>query len=33
MMVDQAAVIDALYVARRSGSQPSGLDQVQLGVC
>ena len=32
MMVDQAAVIEALYVARRNGSQPSGLEQVQLGV-
>jgi 2-keto-4-pentenoate hydratase len=31
-MVDQAAVVDALYVARRNGSPPSGLDQVQLGV-
>jgi 2-keto-4-pentenoate hydratase len=30
-MVDQAAIVDALYVARRSSSQPSGLDQVQLG--
>src|SRR6266545_1485215 len=30
MMVDQAAVIDALYVARKNGSQPSGLAQVQL---
>ena len=32
MMVDQAAVIDALYVARKNGSQPSGLDQMQLGL-
>jgi len=32
MMVDQAAVIDALYVARKNGAQPSGLDQVQLGL-
>jgi 2-keto-4-pentenoate hydratase len=32
MMVDQAAVIDALYVARKNGSQPSGLAQVQLGL-
>ncbi|HJY82269.1 MAG TPA: hypothetical protein VKK81_14455 [Candidatus Binatia bacterium] len=31
-MVDQAAVIDALYVARKNGVQPSGLDQVQLGL-
>ena len=31
-MVDQAAVVDALYVARRNGSQPSGLDQVQCGL-
>lgn len=31
-MVDQAAVIDTLYVARRNGSQPSGLDQVQFGL-
>ncbi len=31
-MVDQTAVIDALYVARRSGSPPSELDQVQFGV-
>ncbi len=28
-MADQAAVVDALYAARRNGSQPSGLDQVQ----
>ncbi len=32
MMVDQAAVIDALYEARKNGEQPSGLDQVQLGL-
>jgi len=31
-MVDQAAVVDALYVARRNSSPPSGLDQVQLGL-
>ena len=31
-MVSQAAIVDALYVARRNGSQPSGLDQVQLGL-
>jgi 2-keto-4-pentenoate hydratase len=31
-MIDRAAVIDALYVARRNGSPPSGLDQVQLGM-
>jgi len=31
-MVDQAAVVDALYVARKNGEQPSGLDQVQLGL-
>ncbi len=31
-MVDQAAVVDALYAARRNGSQPSGLDQVQCGL-
>src|SRR5262244_1622050 len=30
-MADQATVIDALYVARRDGSPPSGLDRVQLG--
>ena len=32
MMGDQAAVIDALYAARRNGSQLSGLEQVQLGL-
>lgn len=31
-MGDQAAVIDALYIARRDGSLPSGLDRVQLGL-
>jgi len=31
-MGDQAAVIDSLYRARRDGSSPSGLDQIQLGV-
>ena len=31
-MENQAAVIDALYVGRRNGSSPSGLDQMQLGV-
>lgn len=31
-MIDQAAIIDALYVARKHGSQPYGLDQVQLGL-
>ena len=31
-MIDQATIIDALYVARRDGSPPSGLDQVQLGL-
>jgi 2-keto-4-pentenoate hydratase len=31
-MEGQAAVIDALYVARRNGSQPSGLDNVQFGL-
>ena len=31
-MVDQTAVVDALYVARKNGAQPSGLDPVQLGL-
>ena len=31
-MEGQAAVVDALYVARRNGSPPSGLEQVQLGL-
>jgi 2-keto-4-pentenoate hydratase len=31
-MVDQAAIVDALYVARKNGAQPSGLDQVQFGL-
>ena len=31
-MADQATVIDVLYVARRDGSPPSGLGQVQLGL-
>ncbi|HEV8716919.1 MAG TPA: hypothetical protein VGX03_29385 [Candidatus Binatia bacterium] len=31
-MGDQAAVVDALYVARKNGEQPSGLDQVQFGL-
>jgi 2-keto-4-pentenoate hydratase len=31
-MVDQTAVVDALYVARKNGEQPSGLDQVQFGL-
>jgi 2-keto-4-pentenoate hydratase len=31
-MVDHAAVVDALYVARKNGAQPSGLDQVQFGL-
>src|SRR2546425_5500796 len=31
-MVGQAAVVDALYVARKNGEQPSGLDQVQFGL-
>jgi 2-keto-4-pentenoate hydratase len=31
-MGDQAAVIDALYVARKNGEQPSGLAQVQFGL-
>jgi 2-keto-4-pentenoate hydratase len=31
-MEGQAAVVDALYVARKNGAQPSGLDQVQLGL-
>lgn len=32
MRGDQAAVIDALYVGRKNGVQPSGVDQVQLGL-
>jgi len=32
MRVDQAAVVDALHVARKNGEQPSGFDQVQFGV-
>ena len=31
-MENQTAVIDALYMARRNGTSPSGLDQVQLSV-
>jgi len=31
-MGDQATVVDALYVARKNGEQPSGLAQVQLGL-
>jgi 2-keto-4-pentenoate hydratase len=31
-MGDQAAVVDALYAARKNGVQPSGLDQIQLGL-
>lgn len=31
-MGDQAAVVDALYVARKNGEHPSGLDQVQFGL-
>jgi 2-keto-4-pentenoate hydratase len=31
-MVDQATIIDALYAARKNGVQPSGLEQVQLGL-
>jgi 2-keto-4-pentenoate hydratase len=31
-MVNQAAVVDALYVARKNGEQPSGLAQVQFGL-
>ncbi len=31
-MVGQAAVVDALHVARKNGAQPSGLDQVQFGL-
>ena len=32
MRVDQAAVVDALHVARKNGAQPSGFNQVQFGV-
>lgn len=31
-MENQTAIIDALYVARKNGASPSGLDEVQLGV-
>jgi 2-keto-4-pentenoate hydratase len=31
-MDNQAAIIDTLYVARKNGSSPSGLDQVQISV-
>jgi 2-keto-4-pentenoate hydratase len=31
-MVDQEAVVDALYMARKNGTPPSGLDQVQFGL-
>jgi 2-keto-4-pentenoate hydratase len=31
-MVDQATVVEALYVARKNGEPPSGLNQVQLGL-
>ena len=30
MKGDQTALVDALYAARRNGSQPSGLEQVEL---
>lgn len=31
-MGDQAAIVDALYKARRTGSQPAGFEQIQLGL-
>lgn len=31
-MEGQAAVVDALYMARKNGAQPAGLDQVQFGL-
>jgi 2-keto-4-pentenoate hydratase len=31
-MVSQVEVVDGMYVARRDGSQPSGLGQVQFGL-
>lgn len=31
-MGDQAAVVEALYAARKHGTRPSGLDRVQLGL-
>jgi len=31
-MVDQAAIIDALYAGRKNSSSPSGLDHVQISV-
>ncbi|MEW6296117.1 MAG: hypothetical protein AB1671_00035 [Thermodesulfobacteriota bacterium] len=31
-MANSAAIVDALYVARKNGAQPSGLEHMQLGL-